>query len=35
MKVPTKKIGTLLTPAIHKIPAEIKTEIAVRKTRYG
>jgi hypothetical protein len=34
-KVPAKKIGTFLTPAIHKIAAEIETEIAVLKTRYG
>jgi hypothetical protein len=34
-KVPTKKIGTFLTPAIHKIVAEIETEIAVLKPRYG
>jgi len=35
MKVPTKKIETFLTPAIHKIVAEIETEIAVLKKRCG
>jgi len=35
MNVPAKKFEIFLTPATHKIPAEIETEIAVLKTRYG